>query len=80
MDSDVKRLFEEFKDFTDTMLARFEGGMRAVIRTLEVQSRAIESQTRAMERTTGGMIDELEAHRDALFLILDEIRGAQGSA
>jgi hypothetical protein len=87
VDPDVKTLFEEFKAFTDTMVARFEGGMRAVIRTLEVQSRSLESQTRAMERNTGRMVDELRAqreelkeHREALFLILDEIRGAQGSA
>ena len=80
MDPDVKRLFAEFKDFADAMLARFEGGMRAVIRTLEVQSRALEAQTVAMERTTGEMIDELKAHREALFLILGEIRGAQGGA
>jgi hypothetical protein len=76
VDPDVKRLFEEFKQFNDALVSRVEGGMRAVLRTLEAQTQALVSLT----ESTGDMIDELKVHREALFLILDEIRGAQGGA
>ena len=76
MDPDVKRLFEEFKQFNDALVRRIEGGMRAVLRTLEAQTQALVAQT----QSTVDMVDELKAHREALFLILDEIRGAQGGA
>jgi hypothetical protein len=75
VDPDVTRLFDEFKRFNAGLLDRLEEGMRAVTRTLEAQTQAILLQTQSIE----SMIGEFEAHRDALFVILDEIRGAEGS-
>jgi hypothetical protein len=101
VDPDLRRLFEEFKTFNDAIVSRVEGGMRAVIRSLDAQAaaferqaeafdrqakafdaqaRALGAQTRSMERNTRDISDELKAQRDSLFLILDEIRGAQGGA
>ena len=75
MDPDVKRLFDEFKAFNEALVSRVEGGMRAVMRTLDAQTEAFGKQTLMLQ----DMVDELKAQRAALFVILDEIRGAQGS-
>ena len=71
---------DDLRQFLREMLARFDRSMSVIDRRLDVQTEAVLAQTRTMERNTADIRDEMRAQREALFLILDHIRGAQGGA
>lgn len=71
---------DDLRQFIRDLNTRAERRTDVMVRALETLAVEVRAQRQTMAETMADMLDELKAQRSALFLILDEIRGAQGGA
>ena len=71
---------DDLRQFIRDLNTRAERRTDVMVRTLEALTSEVTAQRQTMTEAMADMLDELRAQRSALFLILDEIRGAQGGA
>lgn len=90
MDPDGKRLFEEFREFNDGLLRRFDQSMKRIDRRADAQTAQMLEQAVAMREQAAEMREQVAATRDmrdainantqGVLWVLDYLRGAEGSA
>jgi hypothetical protein len=74
---------EDLRQFIRDMITRFERRTDAMVRRLDegtAQLRLLQAETRENTLAARDMREEMKAQRDGFLVLIDEIRGQQGSA